>query len=78
MYFSTGIQLACLRNLSCLEKYKDILTLAVVREGVGAWRNELAVHQVANKQNDIHTVWRASFQASTNTCIFLQADRGCV
>lgn len=65
-------------NLLCFERYKDILTLALVREGVSAWKSELAAHQEANKQNDIHAVWRASFQVSTNTCIFLQADKGCV
>lgn len=59
----------------CLGRYKGVSPLALVREGVGA---ELAVHQVANNQNDINAVYRASFQASTNTCIFFQADRGCV
>lgn len=51
--------------------------LALVREGVSAWKSELEVHQVANEQN-IHAVWRTGFQAPTNTSIFRQADRGCV
>lgn len=46
--------------------------------GVGARKSELEVHQVANKQNYTHDVWGASFQASTNTRVCPQADRGCV
>lgn len=47
-------------------------------QGVSAWKSELEVHQVADKQNDTLAVWGAGFQASTNTRVCPQADGGCV